>query len=87
MSPAFNIYKKTNITLVLVKKNSNMELWSLLSLNCLSLSSSEEADKTASSSHKQATKSQRFLEWSKKSSIFSIQHWIKISLMKNTHYF
>ncbi len=32
MSPAFNIYKKTNITLVLVKKNSNMELWSLLSL-------------------------------------------------------
>ncbi len=30
----------------------NMELWSLLALNCFSLSS--EAEKTASSSHKQA---------------------------------
>ncbi len=30
-----------------------MELWSLLALNCLSLSS-EEAEKIASSSHKQA---------------------------------
>ncbi len=54
MSLAFNIYKKqTNIILLLVKKIDNMELWSLLALNCLSLSS-EEAEKIASS-HKQAS--------------------------------
>ncbi len=50
---AINIYKKQrNILLLLVKKIDNMKLWSLLALNGLSLSS-EEAEKTASSSHKQ----------------------------------
>ncbi len=49
MSLAFKIYKKQrNIILLLVKKKV-MELWSLLALNGLSLSS-EEAEKTASSS-------------------------------------
>ncbi len=37
----------------LIKKIDNMKLWSLLALNRLSLSS-KEAEKTASSSHKQA---------------------------------
>ncbi len=50
---AINIYKKQrNILLLLVKKIDNMKLWSLLALNGRSLSS-EEAEKTASSSHKQ----------------------------------
>ncbi len=54
MSLAINIYKKQrNILLVLVKKIDNMKLWSLLALNGRSLSS-KEAEKVASSSHKQA---------------------------------
>ncbi len=54
MSLAINLYKKQrNILLLLVKKIDNMKLWSLLALNGRSLSS-EEAEKTASSSHKQA---------------------------------
>ncbi len=53
MSLAINIYKKQrNILLVLVKKIDNMKLWSVLALNGRSLSS-EEAEKTATSSHKQ----------------------------------
>ncbi len=47
-----HLQKKRNILLLLVKKIDNMTLWSLLALNCLSLSS-EEAEKTTSSSHKQ----------------------------------
>ncbi len=59
MSPmsllCLNIYKKQrNIALLLVKKIDNMKLWSLLALNGRSLSS-EEAEKVASSSHKQAS--------------------------------
>ncbi len=55
MSLATNIYKKQrNIILLLVKKKiDNIKLWSLLALNCLSLSS-EEAVKITFSSHKQA---------------------------------
>ncbi len=54
MSLAIKIYKKQrNILLVLVKKIDNMKLWSLLAINGRSLSS-KEAEKTTSSSHKQA---------------------------------
>ncbi len=56
MSLAINIYKKTrNILLVLVNKIDNMKLWSLLALNGRSHSLPKKLEKTASSSHKQAS--------------------------------
>ena len=54
MSLAFNIYKNKKQTFYSQKETDNMKLWSSLALNCLSLSS-EEAEKTASSSHKEAS--------------------------------